>query len=62
MDSALMDNQENWRSMQAQCSDPMCMVQTHSQTKGLQACGLEENATAMAAKGRDRTKYGRMGH
>ena len=62
MDSALMDTQRNQRSMQAQCSDPVHMVQTCSQTKGLQACDLEENATAMAAKGRDRTKYGRMGH
>ena len=52
-----MDTQGNWRSMQAQCSDPMCMVQT----KGLQACDLEGNTTATAAKGRNRTKYGRMG-
>ena len=37
------------------------MVQTHSQTKGLQACVLEGGATVTATKGRSRTKYGRMG-
>ena len=58
MDSAFMDTQG---SMQAQCSDPMQVVKTHSQTKGLQACDLEGNATATAAKGGNRTKYGRMG-
>ena len=62
MDSALMDTQGNWRSMQAQCSDPMHTVQIHSQAKGLQACDSEGNATVMAAKGRNRVKYGRTGH
>ena len=62
MDSALMDSQGNWRSMQVQCSDPVHVVQTHSQTKGLQACDLEGGATVTAAKGRNRTKHGRMGH
>ena len=62
MDSAFMDTQGNWRSMQAQCSDPMCTDQTCSQTKGLQTCDLEGNATVMAAKGRNRVKYGRTGH
>ena len=61
MDSVFMDTQGNQKSMQAQCSDPRCMVWTHSQTKGLQACDSEGNATALAAKGRNRTKYGRMG-
>ena len=56
------DTQGNCRSMQAQCSDPVCTVQTHSQTKGLQACDSEGDATVMAAKGRNRMKYGRTGH
>ena len=62
MDSTLMDAQGNQRSMPAQCSDPMHMVQTHSQTKGLQASDAEGNSTVTAAKGRNRMKYGRMGH
>ena len=62
MDSALVDSQGNQRSMQVQCSDPVHMVQTHSQTKGLQAYDSEGGATVMATKGRNRMKYGRMGH
>ena len=61
MDSELMDSQGNLRSMQVQCSELVCMVQSHSQTKGLQAYDLEMVATVMATKGRNRTKYGRMG-
>ena len=61
MDSALMDSQGNLRGMQIQCSEPVHMVQTCSQTKGPQAYDLEMVATVMAAKGRDRTKYARMG-
>ena len=62
MDSALMDTQGNLRSTQAQCSNPVCTVQTRSQTKDLQACDSEGNATVTAAKGRNQTKHGRMGH
>ena len=62
MDSALMDSQRNLRSMQVQCSEPVHTVQTHSQTKGLQAYDSEMVATVTATKGRNRIKYGRMGH
>ena len=61
MDSALMDSQGSLRSMPVQCSETVCMVQTHSQTKGPQAYDSEIVATVMATKGRHRTKYGRMG-
>ena len=62
MDSTLMDPQGNLRSMQVQGGEPVHMVQTHSQAKGQQAYDPKMVATVMAARGRNRMKYGRMGH
>ena len=62
MNSTLMDSQGNLRSMQVQGDEPVHMVQTHSQIKGQQAYDPKMVITVMAAKGRNRTKYGRMGH
>ena len=61
MDSTIMDSQGSLRSMQVQGDEPVCMVQTHSQTKGQQAYDPKMVTTVMAAKGRNRQKYGRMG-